>query len=279
MKLGFSTIGCPQWDWAEILGTAKDMGIDGLEIRGVEDEIDPMKITIFDAEHLEKTRTQLAQAGIEIAMIASSVVLGDPMGSREGEQQMVQAKNQIDFASQNGIPFVRVLLTLDPNPVPADLPAAKERYEQLCSYAANKNVRVLVESCGLLSDSAKLAAFIADACPESRGVLWDIQHPFRNCAEKPKQTVVNLGKEIRYVQVKDSVVDDNGEIEYRMMGLGDVPVYDAVKQLYQMGYEGYLTLEWLKRWRPELRDPDVIFYHFQTYMETLLAEIENEERM
>jgi len=138
---------------------------------------------------------------------------------------------------------------------------------------------VLVESCGLLSDSAKLAAFIADACPESRGVLWDIQHPFRNCAEKPKQTVANLGKEIRYVQVKDSVVDDNGEIEYRMMGLGDVPVYDAVKQLYQMGYEGYLTLEWLKRWRPELRDPDVIFYHFQTYMETLLAEIENEERM
>ena len=267
MKLGFSTIGCPQWDWAEILGTAKDMGIDGLEIRGVEDEIDPMKITIFDAEHLEKTRTQLAQAGIEIAMIASSVVLGDPMGSQEGEQQMVQAKNQIDFASQNGIPFVRVLLTLDPNPVPADLPAAKERYEQLCSYAADKNVRVLVESCGLLSDSAKLAAFIADACPDS------------NCGEKPKQTVANLGKEIRYVQVKDSVVDDNGEIEYRMMGLGDVPVYDAVKQLYQMGYEGYLTLEWLKRWRPELRDPDVIFYHFQTYMETLLAEIENEERM
>ena len=47
MKLGFSTIGCPEWDWAEILGTAKDMGIDGIEIRGVEDELDPMKITIF----------------------------------------------------------------------------------------------------------------------------------------------------------------------------------------------------------------------------------------
>ena len=56
MKLGFSTIGCPEWDWAEILGTAKDMGIDGIEIRGVEDELDPMKITIFDKEHLAKTR-------------------------------------------------------------------------------------------------------------------------------------------------------------------------------------------------------------------------------
>lgn len=56
------------------------MGIDGLEIRGVEDEIDPMKITIFDAEHLEKTRTQLAQAGIEIAMIAFLGRVGRPDG-------------------------------------------------------------------------------------------------------------------------------------------------------------------------------------------------------
>ena len=118
-------------------------------------------------------------------------------GEADAEVEISFTKNHIVFASLYGFPFVRVLLTLDPNPVPADLPAAKERYEQLCSYAANKNVRVLVESCGLLSDSAKLATFIADACPESRGVLWDIQHPFRNCAEKPKQTVANLGKEIR----------------------------------------------------------------------------------
>ena len=132
MKLGFSTIGCPEWDWAEILGTAKDMGIDGIEIRGVEDELDPMKITIFDKEHLAKTRQQLAQAGIEIAMIASSVTLGSPKGSEEGERQLQQAKNQIDFAAENGIPFVRVLLTLDPKPVPADLEAAEERYCALC---------------------------------------------------------------------------------------------------------------------------------------------------
>ena len=130
MKLGFSTIGCPEWDWAEILGTAKDMGIDGIEIRGVEDELDPMKITIFDKEHLAKTRQQLAQAGIEIAMLASSVTLGSPKGSEEGERQLQQAKNQIDFAAENGIPFVRVLLTLDPKPVPADLEAAEERLAQ-----------------------------------------------------------------------------------------------------------------------------------------------------
>lgn len=277
MKLGFSTLGCPQWDWAEILGTAKDMGIDGIEIRGVANEIDPMKITIFDEEHLEETRRQLSQSGIEIPMIASSVTLGEKQGSEKGELQMQQAKDQIDFAAKNEIPFVRVLLTLNPQPIQADLETAKARYQELCHYARDKKVRVLIETCGLLSDSVKMAQFIAGADEETRGVLWDIQHPYRHCKEIPKQTVANLGKEIRYVHVKDSVVTENGETEYRMMGLGDLPVFDAVRELYRMGYDGYLTLEWLKRWRPELKDPDVIFYHFQTYMETLLAEVENEK--
>ena len=277
MKLGFSTIGCPEWDWAEVLGTAKDMGLDGIEIRGLEDELDPMKISIFDKEHLEKTREQLRRAGIEIAMLASSVTLGSPKGSKEGDHQLHQAKTQIDFAAQNKIPFVRTLLTLDPAPIPADLQAAQERYCALCDYAKDKGVRVLVESCGLFSDTLLLGYFVRQANPESRGVLWDIQHPYRYNHERPCQTVENLGDEIRYVQVKDSVVDEKGQIEYRMMGLGDLPISDAVRQLYLRGYDGYLTLEWLKRWRPELRDPDVIFYQFQAYMETLLAEIENEE--
>ena len=172
MKLGFSTLGCPQWDWAEILGTAKDMGIDGIEIRGVANEIDPMKITIFDEEHLEETRRQLSQSGIEIPMIASSVTLGEKPGSEKGELQMQQAKDQIDFAAKNEIPFVRVLLTLNPQPIQADLETAKVRYQELCHYARDKKVRVLIETCGLLSDSVKMAQFIAGADEETRGVLW-----------------------------------------------------------------------------------------------------------
>ena len=65
----------------------------------------------------------------------------------------------------------------------------------------------------------------------------------------------------------------------RAMEQGDLPLEQIIETTQKAGYEGFYSLEWLKRWRPELRDPDVIFYHFQTYMETLLAEIENEERM
>ena len=51
-----------------------------------------MKITIFDEEHLEETRRQLSQSGIEIPMIASSVTLGEKPGSEKGELQMQQQK-------------------------------------------------------------------------------------------------------------------------------------------------------------------------------------------
>ena len=35
MKTAFSTLGCPGWSWDEIFATAKDLGLDGIEVRGV----------------------------------------------------------------------------------------------------------------------------------------------------------------------------------------------------------------------------------------------------
>lgn len=271
MKLGFSTLGCPDWKWSEVLNTAKDMRIDGIELRGLEEEIDPLKIEVLDEEHLADTLAQLQGAGIEIPMLGSSVALG----GEDAQAQAEEAKKHIDFASRAGIPFVRVLISLQPEPDPAsNFDQAKQLYQELCLYARGKKVRVLVETCGILGDSARMKAFMEGADPETSGVLWDIHHPYRYFGETPAQTYENLRGLVQYVHVKDSAME-NGRLEYRMMGLGDVPVYDAVKVLHQAGYTGYLMLEWVKRWRPDLRDPDVIFYQFQSYMETLLEEVEN----
>ena len=35
MKIAFSTLGCPDFDWTEIYTMAKDMVFDGIEIRGL----------------------------------------------------------------------------------------------------------------------------------------------------------------------------------------------------------------------------------------------------
>lgn len=39
MKLSLSTLGCPGWSWNEIFATAKDLGMNGIEVRGVANEM------------------------------------------------------------------------------------------------------------------------------------------------------------------------------------------------------------------------------------------------
>ena len=52
MKLSFSTLGCPEWSWNEIIATAKDMGFDGVEIRGVGKELYAPAIKEFTSDYI-----------------------------------------------------------------------------------------------------------------------------------------------------------------------------------------------------------------------------------
>lgn len=74
-----------------------------------------------------------------------------------------------------------------------------------------------------------------------------MHHPYRYFGEQPEQTYENIGSYIKYVHVKDSVVDRDGRLQYKMMGYGDLPVKEGVRILNENGYDGYLSLEWVKR--------------------------------
>ena len=40
LPLSFSTLGCPNWDWKTILEQAKKMGYTGIELRGIQKQMD-----------------------------------------------------------------------------------------------------------------------------------------------------------------------------------------------------------------------------------------------
>ena len=50
MKLSFSTLGCPEWSFSDIVSAAKDMGYDGIEIRGVKNVMDVPRIPEFSPQ-------------------------------------------------------------------------------------------------------------------------------------------------------------------------------------------------------------------------------------
>ena len=66
MKISFSTLACPDFSWTDIYSMAKDFGFDGIEIRGLGNEIFSVNAQPFKAENLPKTIEKLKSLGLEI---------------------------------------------------------------------------------------------------------------------------------------------------------------------------------------------------------------------
>ena len=270
MKLAFSTLGCPGWSWEEIYATAKDLDLNGIEVRGIESEIYAPETKPFKPENIEKTLQTLKKLNIEVPMLTSAAYLFD---KERQEEALSEAKAYIDLAQKIGSPFVRVLGDKDGAPgIERDLDFVREMYIKVCEYASDKNVSPLIETNGVLADSKVMADFMGSVNCENAGILWDIHHPYRYFGESPETTLNNLDGNIKYLHIKDSVMKD-GMVSYRMLGYGDVPVLDCLKQMHKNGYEGYVSLEWVKRWCPDLQEPGVVFSHFTSYMSYLIRQL------
>ena len=268
MKLAFSTLGCPGWSWNEIFASAKDIGMDGIEVRGLEDEMFAPAAKPFLPGNRAATVARMREAGMCFPMLTSGACLG----TEGADGYMAEARAYIDLAGEIGAPDVRVMCTSTPQPVETDLAQAKRLYVELAEYAAERGVHADIETNGVLADTAALRKFMEGVPEEGSGVLWDVHHPFRYFGEAPETTAENIGRYVRYMHVKDSVMKD-GKVSYRMMGYGDLPVFDALKAMSARGYDGFVSLEWVKRWCPDLQEPGIVFAHYASYMKYLLDQI------
>lgn len=268
MKLAFSTLGCPEWTWNEIIATAKDMRFDAVEIRGVRNELYGPAIKEFNSSDIENTKKKLQDTGVKIICLTSASYIYDKDNI---EKYIKESKEYIDTAAAMNIPYVRVLG--DRNPAPGeniDDVVVSKALEELGMYASEKNVTVLIETNGVYADTARLKKLLDNIECNGIGVLWDIHHPYRYFGETPNETINNIGKYVKYVHIKDSIMDDNNKIIYKMMGYGNLPVKEAVKALNSIGFDGYLSLEWVRRWYSDLEAPGVVFLQYLSYMKKII---------
>ena len=270
MKLAFTTAGCPGWTFDEIFAAAGDLQMNGIEIRGVGEEMYAPDCACFAPGEREKTLARMEAAGLIFPVLDSAAAIGLPGG---GDAPLIEARAYIDLAQALRAPYVRVMITPKAEATPADVDLCRQNYRALCAYGAARGVVPLLETNGVFADSALLADFMAAAdVGETGGVLWDVHHPYRYYGEAPALTVSRLGGWIRHLHVKDSVMKD-GVLQYRMMGYGDVPVFDALRELKAAGFDGMVSLEWLKRWNPDLQEPGIVFAHYKNYMDFLATQL------
>ena len=263
MKISFSTIACPDYSWVDIYSMAKDLGFDGIEIRGMGDDFAAYKAMPFTEANRPKTMAKLKALNIEIPCLSSGCCL--KFKEKEAET-IAELTEYCKLAQQINAPYIRVLADLEaaPNGEVDDAYVA-EQLKKLAPIAAQYDVTLLVETNGVYSDTHRLRALLDSVNSHKIAALWDMHHPYRFAGESPEQTVANLGELIKYVHIKDSVME-NGKVVYKMMGEGDLPIQKMIEALQYIQYTGYVSLEWVKLWMPNLLDAGVVFPQYAEFM-------------
>lgn len=275
MKIAFTTLGCPDWDFDTICRNGQAYGFDGVDFRGYRDEIDITKLARFTT-HLVETRQHLTDVGLAVSGISSSITV---CNAERRNENIEEAKRTIELSKALGCDNVRVFgggdlqhanhaelakIGLDCVQAILDLDGAGDLhwlFETHDNWVTSAN-------CTLLLNHISNPAF---------GALWDLGHTARVGGETPEQTWAAVGSRVGYTHVKDAVYDTHHPQamsdgwRYVLPGTGQLPLAEAISLLRQRGYDGWLMYELEKRWHPELEDPEVAFPAFVQWVRPLIA--------
>ena len=258
MKLSFSIKGWERYAWTDYVRTAKEMELQGIELRNIHGTSLTARGGPFHAHMAAATLRELYEAGLSLPCIDAVCDIADGDKLEENCREIADC---IETARQFKIPNIRVHATSGGEVTDA-LVECLRRSETLAKQAG---VTVLIETVGIFADTGRLRDVLNDFASDYLAVLWDFQHPYRVCGETPDKTIQNLGAYVRHVHVRDSVVVD-GVVEPRLVGEGDMPLGVMMNALRSVNYDGFLSLEWDPAWMPEIDDLEVILPHYVNFM-------------
>jgi len=266
--LSFSTLGCPDWSFSAIMDFATKNGYSGIEVRGIQRQMDLVKCPEFSsAANITTTLQQMKDHGLKFVDLGSSAALhyADPATR---QRNLDEARRFIDLAQQLHCPYVRVF----PNGFPKDqdrqatIGLITKGLQELGEYARHSGVTVLMETHGDLVETALIEQIMQGAGERNTGLIWDIYNMWSITHEPPAQVYPRLKKYIRHTHIKDGKTiggrEENGKIvdgkeQYLFLGQGESPIFEAIGLLYQGGYKGYYSFEWEKLWHPEIAEPEL----------------------
>jgi sugar phosphate isomerase/epimerase len=257
-RIAFSTLAFPSASLADALSLGRSWGYSGVELRLIDGElIDPL-MSVGDRVRVRRT---LAGGGLPVAALDSSIRLT----AQDGDGPLPELRRFLELASEWEAPLVRVF--------GGELPAAEEddgaaRRRRLAAAAAvleaaapvaeRLGVAIGVETHDAFAASAVVAELLAMIGSAAVGAVWDSHHPHR-MGESPAEVAGNLASRIFLAQVKDARRAPERPEGWRLvlLGAGEVPVAEMLALLDAAGFRGWVSVEWEKRWHPEIEEPEI----------------------
>ena len=248
-RIAFSTLAFPDASLASAVSLGRQWGYAGVELRLIDGELIDPRMPAAARAQVKRTVTA---AGMPVVAVDSSIRL-------TGEDPGPDLRRFLELASDWESPLVRVFggaLAGNQAERQEQLRAAARVLESCVPLARRLGVAIGVETHDDFSASSVVASLLAMAEPEWVGAVWDSHHPYR-VGESPADVYANLGRRILLAQVKDARRTPDGNWELVLLGEGEVPVIQMLELLVSAGYRGWISVEWEKRWHPEIAEPQI----------------------
>ena len=245
MKFCFSTLGCTEYAQIEALELARRFDIKLLELRGLCGELNVRKMQELLPENRAATKENFREYGVDPLILGTSCSFHDEAKFESFIDEGIYA---IDAARDIGFRGIRVF----GNNVKGDENECLDRIARgitaLCEYALNKGVEVLLETHGDVNTAERLGR-VAEICGkyENFGFIWDVCHTRLTYGENWRTFCDDFRKLIRHVHLKDVTPDG-----LTLPGEGTLPLREMAEYLTANGYDGAFSLEWERKWHPEL---------------------------
>ena len=246
MRLAFSTLACPDWSLERAAEAATVYEYEGLELRLLDGELVSPDMSERDRR---RVRYVLADCGLALCCVDTSFEIADPRASVD------EGLACVDLAASLGGPMIRLFGGAPEDELFADVCArAAERLDRLADHGRSAGVTVAVETHDSFA-AGEVLARVLDSVDPDVGIIWDTLNAVL-ANEAPERTFAALANRLVHVHVKDGAAAPDPETNV-LLGRGTVPVPAILSMLAGAGYEGWLSVEWEKRWQPRIEEPEV----------------------
>ena len=252
--LVFSTLGCPDWTLERAAEEAVKHGYVGLDVRVLDGHIIPPDLS--EAEQ-PRIRSLWADTGLVIVGLGASTRFSAPDADARQTQEE-QLRQYLRLARALDVPYVR---TFGGDVAPGH--TIDETIDWLAGSLANvmdeaeaQGVTVLLETHDAFCRGQEVARVLAKVDHPRLKAVWDVHHPYRK-GESIEETWQFIGERTAHVHIKDARLKPDGDWQLVLLGEGEVPNKAVVDLLIREGYNGFLSVEWEKKWHPEIEEPEV----------------------
>jgi sugar phosphate isomerase/epimerase len=258
MKFAFTTLACPDWTIEQVAEAAQRLGYDGVELRLLDGTVlNP----VADRDKVVQAVELIRRHGVEVCALDTSCTFNhaDP---EERARQVADLRQWISLAEVVRVPVVRVFGGIgDSNHAATEQESTSwvtSVLRDVASQAEGSGVTVALETHDAFSSARRVGQILDAVASPNIGALWDSHHPYR-MGEDANVVADALGSRVVHVHVKDARRVAPGSDEWQLvpLGEGEVPVNAQLAALNRMGYNEYVSVEWEKKWHPEIADPEV----------------------